>query len=455
MAIRSLRSLLSRVGMGLVVLFLLGFWLAPLLPRKAEVKPRKVVRFWHMWTAEWKVVVDRVVDRYNRSQDKYEVVALSVPSAGADSKFLLGVLGGDPPDVMAQWNPVIPGWADSGLITPLDDLLTPEERARFRREAYPIVRKIGLYKDRLYGITIGVNMFGVYYRPDQFREAGIDPKEALASLEALTAAGERLTRYDRSRNIKRLGWLPTGFPRFASLFGGGLYDAAAQKVTIDTPANLAALTYIAKERQRLGYDQVTRYNAGLDTASAAAGWPFIEGAYSTTMDGQWRVKQAGDYAPGLDYATAPIPPPKGGVADAGIANANFMVVPRGAKEPEGAMAFIKFWSGLDRPDRAAEFYTWGGWLPLSPAVANAPAYRRYVAEHPQFGTFVDLMASPTMTTLPPVTYQTFLSDEMTKTEDAVARGTTTPAAALKALQRTVEDELARRRSLGESVRGVE
>ena len=45
------------------------------------------VRFWHMWSAEWKDVVDRIVDRYNRSQDKYEVIALSVPSGG-DAKFL-------------------------------------------------------------------------------------------------------------------------------------------------------------------------------------------------------------------------------------------------------------------------------------------------------------------------------------------------------------------------------
>ena len=98
---------------------LLFLWLFAMSPRETQEAslrkyPHRIpVRFWHMWSAEWKVVVDRIVDRYNRSQDKYEVIALSVPG-GADTKFLLGAMGGDPPDVMAQWNPVIPTWAEGG-----------------------------------------------------------------------------------------------------------------------------------------------------------------------------------------------------------------------------------------------------------------------------------------------------------------------------------------------------
>ena len=149
------------------------------------------------------------------------------------------------------------------------------------------------------------------------------------------------------------------------------------------------------------------------------------------------------------YAAAPVPPPEGGTPRAGMSNGNFMVVPSGAKNQEGAWAFIRFWSGLVDPERAAEFYTMGGWLPLSPAVANAPIYRRYIAEHPAFAPFVDLMSSTAMQVLPPVPYQTFLSDELTKTEDAAVRGTLSPADALRSLQRKVNAEVQRRKALGE------
>jgi multiple sugar transport system substrate-binding protein len=47
-----------------------------------------------MWTAEWKVVVERICDRFNKSQDRYEVIPLSVPGTAADSKFLLAAADG-------------------------------------------------------------------------------------------------------------------------------------------------------------------------------------------------------------------------------------------------------------------------------------------------------------------------------------------------------------------------
>ena len=447
--IHNLKSTISRLGLAAILLFVVGFWTLPALQARAAPKPRKVVRFWHMWTAEWKTKVDMVVDRFNRSQDEYEVEALSVPSAGADSKFLLGVMGGDPPDVMAQWNPVIPAWADAGLIVPLDSLMSPQERATFDREAYPVVKKIGTYRGRLYGMSIGVNMTALYYRPDELRKAGIDPKEAFRSLESLDEAGKRLDRFAKGHRLERLGWMPGGIRMFAPLFGGSFYDETAGRLAIDTPANRKGLAYLVESRKRLGFDEVTRFNAGVDTTSSSASWPFITGAYAITAAGQWYVKQIADYAPGLQYATAPVPPPRGGVRAAGASGGNFMIVPRGAKEPKGAWAFIRFWSGLERPERAAEFYTWGGWLPLTPAVAKAPIYRAYIREHPQFGTFVDLMESDAMQVLPPVPYQTFLNDEIGKTEDAALRGTLSPAAALRELQGKVDAELRRRKALGE------
>lgn len=442
-----MKAVLSRLALAAVLLFVVGFWAYPAVQAKAAPKTRKQVRFWHMWTAEWKDVVDKIVARYNASQDEYEVVALSVPASGADAKFLTGVMGGDPPDVMAQWNPIIPVWSDGGLITPLDELMSPEEKRRFDEQAYPVAKRLGSYKGRVYGMPMGINMTGLFYLPKKFKEAGIDPEKALASLEALDAAGAKLNKFDKDRTLTHLGFMPTGFSGFSNLFGGGLWDGS--KVTIDTPANRRALEYLVDVRKRVGYDQVVRYNAGLNTASSAAGWPFIDGAWSIAVDGQWRVEQLGKYAPNFEYRTAPIPPPKGGRARAWLSNGNFMIVPRGAKEREGAWSFIKFWSGLDHPEVAAEFYTWGGWLPLTPAVAESPIYRAYIQAHPQFQTFVDLMSSANIQTLPPVPYQQFLGDEIGKMEDIAARGTVSPAQALKDLSNRIEAEVRRRRDLGE------
>ncbi|MBS1703818.1 MAG: extracellular solute-binding protein [Armatimonadetes bacterium] len=403
------------------------------------------VRFWHMWSAEWKVVIDRIVDRYNKSQSKYEVMALSVP-AGADTKFLLGAMGGDPPDVMAQWNPVIPTWAEGGMLMPFEDIMSPAEREKFERESYPIVKRVGQYKGKTYGIPIGLQVKGVFYLPEAFRKAGV--KEFPKTWEELCAVTQKMTKRDANGNITRLGFMPGNWAETSALFGGGFYDFDKDELTIGNPKNLECLQSLVALRQRDGYDAVSRFQSGLNSSSFAGGWPFIIGAYAADVDGPWRVEQIAKYAPKLDYATALVPPPKGGSAGAGLGSGNFMIIPRSAKEKAGAWDFVKYWSGMTNPEVAAEFYVWGGWLPPNDAVANAPIYQKYIKEHPQFGTFVEAIKSPNIRAQPPVAYQVFLNDTVQKVEDLALRGKISPEDAVKQVQSSVDEEIVRRKRLG-------
>jgi multiple sugar transport system substrate-binding protein len=401
-----------------------------------------------MWTAEWKDVVERIVDQFNESQDVYEVIPLSVPGTAADSKFLLSVAGGDPPDVMAQWNQVIPKWAESGLILPLNSFMSPEEWEAFQRTTYPVALKIGMYKESLYGVAVGIDLYACYCRVADLREVGLDPSHPPATLEELVAWGDRLTTRNPGGELARVGFLPTGLTTYAPGFGGGFYDWAKSEVLLDTPENLRALTFLVDQRKKLGFDKVIRFESGLTTGVANAQLPFISGAYSISVDGQWRVEQIAKFAPDLDYITFPIPPPKNGNPLYGWANGNFMIIPKGAKEAKGAWEFIRFWSGMADPERAAEFYTWGGWLPLNAAIAEAPKYREFVRKNPQFQTFLDLLPSENIQPTPPVPYQVYLWDRIIEADAAAQRGTLTPEAALERLQREISREIATRRKSG-------
>lgn len=439
-------------GIGFVVAFglALSFFLRD--PTQPKHPDRVQVRMWHMWTAEWREVVEKIVDRYNESQDTYEVVPLSVPpGGGANAKFLLAVAGNDPPDMMVQWYPVIPKWADSGLLMPLNDpksgMMTEQEWADFQANAYPIAKKIGMYKGNLYGVTVGLNIWACYYRLDHLKEKRLDPKNFPDTLQGLMAWGKKLHKRDGQHNLTRLGFLPQWFHMYVTGFNGGFYDWQENKLTLDRPENLRALTFLVDARKKLGFENVSRFESGLRRGFGVE-WPFIGGHYSITTDGQWRVVQLAKYAPDLKYGTAPIPPPEGGKKLFGWSNGNFMIVPKGAKNPRGAWEFIKFWSGLSNPERAAEFYTWGGWLPLSDAIAHAPKYREYVRKHPQFQTFLDILPSENVHPTPPVPYQDYLWDRFQRTDESAVRGTLTPKQALDRLVREIETERARRRELG-------
>jgi multiple sugar transport system substrate-binding protein len=143
-----------------------------------------------------------------------------------------------------------------------------------------------------------------------------------------------------------------------------------------------------------------------------------------------------------------MPPPAGGRTRAGFSNGNFMVIPVGAKCPDGAWEFIKFWSGIENPERAAEIYVMGGWLPLKPAIVQAPAYQAYLRKYPQFQTFVDLLSSENIQVAAPVPYTSYLADRVTRANDMALQGLLSPEKALRELETEVRQEQLRRKEFG-------
>ena len=206
--------------------------------------------------------MEKVVTDFNASQDKYEVIALQVPSSESDSKFLMSVAGGDPPDVMAQWTQAISTWSQDGVLQPLDTRMSPAEKSFFLHDTYPVIHQNGWYKGHLYGLVMGVDVYACYYRADQFRQAGLDPDHFPTTLEALTAVGRKLDQVDSTGRYTRLGFLPQGFTNFAPAFGGGFYNPTNGQVLLNTPQNLRALSYILGTSRTLGLDRVQRFNSG-------------------------------------------------------------------------------------------------------------------------------------------------------------------------------------------------
>lgn len=132
-----------------------------------------------------------------------------------------------------------------------------------------------------------------------------------------------------------------------------------------------------------------------------------------------------------------------GRENAGYCNGNFIVIPSTAKCPKGAWAFMRFWSGLDHPERAAKFFIAGGWMPISPTITQTQDFQAYLTKHPQWKTFVDLLPSPNLQVLPPVTYQNFMRDRIDSLTQVVTNLKMTPEEVLKNFETTLKSEQAR------------
>jgi multiple sugar transport system substrate-binding protein len=168
------------------------------------------------------------------------------------------------------------------------------------------------------------------------------------------------------------------------------------------------------------------------------------------MDGQWRVAEIGAVREAARrrgvavprYGVVPLPPPTGGVANAGWVNGNFFVVPRGAKNPRGAWAFMKFWSGFGgHESEAARACAGGGWIPASAKVVKHPIFQEYLRRYPMFGTFVELAASPYQVPTPAVPGAQFFQDEIIRAAEDAMYKLVPPREALENATRRVHARL--------------
>src|SRR5438067_6645511 len=88
------------------------------------------ITYWEKWTGAEGEAMQKVVDAFNRSQNRIVVEYLSV--SDVDRKTLVATAGSDPPDVSGVWDYTIYSFADNNALTPLDDFIrregwTPEQ----------------------------------------------------------------------------------------------------------------------------------------------------------------------------------------------------------------------------------------------------------------------------------------------------------------------------------------
>src|SRR5690348_6230091 len=71
---------------------------------------RVTVVYWEKWTGQEGEEMRKVVDAFNRSQDRVFVKYLSI--SGVDQKTLLATAGGDPPDIAGVWQEQVAQFSD-------------------------------------------------------------------------------------------------------------------------------------------------------------------------------------------------------------------------------------------------------------------------------------------------------------------------------------------------------
>lgn len=407
--------------------------------RPGDREKRTEVVFWHFWGGRDRPVVDRVIERFNASQDRYRVRGVAMPGANLELKFLLSVAGGDPPDLLNHDDvPLVAEWAHRGALTPLDEIAPEQEVSAVSEWLFPAARSLASFQGRLYALPNGLDIRALYYNQTLLDELGLDPPETIEELDGLS----NRVAPPNAAALRRVGYLPD--PRrlwaWGIVFGGQFAHLSAEelseRVTVDSPEVLAALEWMAGYSERYGPDRVATFRSG-DQALTGATFPLLaDRRYAAIMDGQWRVRDLAEAAlaagsqgeSGDLYGVVPLPRPPGGRERAGWVNGNLFVIPRGANSAAGAWEFMKFWVGFD-PEQdsvagvASETCATGGWVPVSQQVVDRPEFQRFLGQQPLFRVFVELASSPNQHPTPAMPGAAYYYREViAAAEDVMYRG---------------------------------
>lgn len=278
-------------------------------------------------------IINQIVADFNGSQADWKVELQSFPQAAYNDSVVAGALAGNLPDILDVDGPVMPNWAWSGYMQPLQIDETKIEGF--------LPGPKGYWDGKLYSIGLWDAAVALVTRQSYLDELGL----RTPTLEQPWTAEEFQGALDAAKNSGKfeyaldLGtawtgeWYPYAFSPFLQSFGGDIVDRATYKTAEGALNGEAALAF-GNWWQGLftgGYAQATQDPADRDGGFAA-------GKYAFSWNGNWAALNA--LAAFDDVVFLPAPD-FGNGPKIGAASWQFGVSAKSA-HPDGASAFIEF-----------------------------------------------------------------------------------------------------------------
>jgi multiple sugar transport system substrate-binding protein len=319
------------------------FWVLLAQPSAAFGGEGERVRvvYWEKWTGFEKDAMQAVVDDFNRSQDKIFVEYVSV--SGIRAKTLIATAGGDPPDLAGLQDEMVEDFADKNALVPLDDFAAGTSIVQSRY--LPVYWDMVHYRGHLWGLPTAPVIGALHWNKDLFQKAGLDPEKPPRTIAELDDYAKRLTRRSATTGqLEVMGFLhsePGHWPQiWGYFFGGTLWDGE-NRLTLDSPANVRAYQWVQSYAKEYGPAELSTLRSSFGPVSSAQN-AFLSGKVAMALQGIWMANLIATYNPKMQWGAAPFPSADEGSEPIALASADVLVIPRGAKHPREALAFIAY-----------------------------------------------------------------------------------------------------------------
>ncbi|MEM6782874.1 MAG: ABC transporter substrate-binding protein [Bacteroidota bacterium] len=410
--------------------------------RAAPEDGRTHIRYWYIVGAQDDVPYH--ARRFNEVQDSIVVDATPIPWQEHERKILTAVLSGDPPDVVSQFVPVVK-WASRLALEPLDNLI--EATALDTTQFFPALWNEMGWQGRTFALPINSTSYALFYNKTRFREAGLDPERPPQTWDEVIDAARRLSERDPDGRLIRAGFIPDYGNLPTTQLMAWQQDAVfltpdGLTVQLNTPAMQQSLGWIAEFYAEYGVDDLKAFTAGLGNADQHG---FMSGRIGMAVLDLSYLEQLEIYAPDLEYGVAPIPTFPGRPT-ASSAGSWWLAVPRGARHPEAAFAFMRF--AVQKHIQLEEVAASDD--DLFPANRFAATDSSFL-KSPEMEVFARQMEVAHSPTVVPLAHDVFWR-EFFGAQERVIYGLQTPAEALAQAEIVVQDALDRASSYDHYVR---
>jgi multiple sugar transport system substrate-binding protein len=166
------------------------------------------------------------------------------PASFDDQAFLTRLASGQVPDLVRMGRPSLALYAAKGVLQPVDQCVA-SVKSQYRKGAMRAMT----YGGHIYGLPEFTNQVTMIVNTQAFKEAGVPLKNAqMKNLSLLKKTAKKLTKFDSSGNLTRIGFDPKidsgfGFPLWVKYFGGNIISNNGLKAQINTKAAVKALSY--------------------------------------------------------------------------------------------------------------------------------------------------------------------------------------------------------------------
>ena len=397
-----------------------------------------------LWTQQTDIYLQaqqHIVDKFNASH-KVQAKVVAVPSASVTdvSKLLTAVRGGTGPDCYMLDRFTVPQQAATGTLEPLSQFVSKESDLPGQYLDY--AWKEVVFKNKPYALPFDTDVRGLYYNKSMLRQIGINPSDLDISKGPITVdrmhdINVAANQTAANGNYTRVGvvpWFSQGLGyTWGFIFGGSFANLGKCQLTPTNHGVVQGYQFIYNWAKEFGPQKLASFVSAYAPLNAPpATDPFFVGRTALEFTGDWQIAAIQKYVPSLDYGITYQPVPKAGNKPSTWSGGFSLVIPQGAKNPEGAWELMRYMCGIE----GQRYYTTN--------TSHLPTWKALVSNKSLFNAahqiFVDHML-PITRSRPPLPVGAKYFDELQSALSAVELNSQQPAEALQAVGTAVSPQL--------------